>query len=957
MPWEQRLPDWLDRLSQAEQLAIRRAVAARAAEAREEEARTGRKSRGMLPFERVGADFDLDGAQVRELRMHLEPRVYMREVTERLQLALAAVLDSDNGLRMLGRLHAQLEATLPVFEICRKEEDGEEEDLKLYFTLKDTVSKARETWDGLKELRPSTPPHRLRITVEGARDLINADAARGYAKNGGAADKSDPFVIVRRVTSQSQDRGQFNFGEELHRTAVVVDSLAPRWDESFEISVKSTRMGVVESKEGVSFEVWDCDDTEETRGAGLDSAAASPHADGSGKGKTRDFLGWAFYRPCFPGHVEVGQTRRVEVPLASYAHFQSQSPQDSDDAHGFLAVRLDVLGPEDPDAGKRDVPTLETFGVQVKLRGLEPIERDITRICQSPAQLDEMWGALDSNASGQVSFRELSVYVTKRWPALSSRTAMKRAYRKTLTHDGDGDEWVERHELRALLRNLFFFSKAWTLFNKIEDADDETTGVAEDDGRLDLTEFSRGLDMIGVRLTAERAREEFARCDVDGGGLITFDEFSTWLAERTVPTPVDQAAVELEKQKQAVRAEIEAAIADKAVKVVRSAGLSAEDLVDLAYQRSQARGRFSEQAIEEWEHLYPRARDLPPPRCDPGDHPDALAHVASHVASHDDGHRSSKAEAYYASRDYRDPALNPHYVEPARPPTTYRNAAHAQSALLKRRSDRALERRRRIATRNGGRGERPGDRGLGGALLGKRGPTAVVTVHGARGTRLRRPPVQAFTMQGADPLLGGRTLARERKARREKQRAFEKRLGEIGRAGKKGEGWVESKRRREAAEAARKQRQLELDASMARKQRLAEERREEETERRLREKRQKLKGRLQRGNLKRRKPARIAGSGSRGTSTPNPIPNPTPTGPGATGETKTDDGGADFSASAIAAELGIRGGDAEGRAVAAAAAKAGGDEAALRARLREIKRQKAAIVRRKKGLSRRERSR
>ena len=75
-------------------------------------------------------------------------------------------------------------------------------------------------------------------------------------------------------------------------------------------------------------------------------------------------------------------------------------------------------------------------------------------------------------------------------------------------------------------------------------------------------------------------------------------------------------------------------------------------------------------------------------------------------------------------------------------------------------------------------------------------------------------------------------------------------------------------------------------------------------------------------------------------------------GAGKSADTKTDDDTKEasaFSAGAVRRELGLRGGDAEGLATLAAVSEVGNDEAALRARLGEIQRQKAAIVKRQGG--------
>ena len=86
---------------------------------------------------------------------------------------------------------------------------------------------------------------------------------------------------------------------------------------------------------------------------------------------------------------------------------------------------------------------------------------------------------------------------------------------------------------------------------------------------------------------------------------------------------------------------------------------------------------------------------------------------------------------------------------PSRPESSYHRAAGVQTAARLEELERKWALRKRLKTRNGGRGERPGDRGVGGALVGKNGPTAVMTMHGVRGGKasllptLVRPVIDA----------------------------------------------------------------------------------------------------------------------------------------------------------------------------------------------------------------------
>jgi hypothetical protein len=70
-------------------------------------------------------------------------------------------------------------------------------------------------------------------------------------------------------------------------------------------------------------------------------------------------------------------------------------------------------------------------------------------------------------------------------PSLSSSPC---SYKKTTLKDGDGDAWVERNEVKALLINLFWFNKAFAAFEAVDTGDDR---------RVDLSEVRRSRARAG----------------------------------------------------------------------------------------------------------------------------------------------------------------------------------------------------------------------------------------------------------------------------------------------------------------------------------------------------------------------------------------------------------------------------------------------------------------------------
>jgi Ca2+-binding EF-hand superfamily protein len=64
----------------------------------------------------------------------------------------------------------------------------------------------------------------------------------------------------------------------------------------------------------------------------------------------------------------------------------------------------------------------------------------------------------------------------------------------------------------------------------------------DDDRRLDLTEFQAGLTFVGLSLSAAEAEAEFRTIDKNGGGVVLFDEFCLWYAEKQNPGYRHEAA-------------------------------------------------------------------------------------------------------------------------------------------------------------------------------------------------------------------------------------------------------------------------------------------------------------------------------------------------------------------------------------------------------------------------------
>jgi Ca2+-binding EF-hand superfamily protein len=102
-----------------------------------------------------------------------------------------------------------------------------------------------------------------------------------------------------------------------------------------------------------------------------------------------------------------------------------------------------------------------------------------------------------------------------------------RAYKKTILKDGDGDDWVEKHEFHALLLNIFWFNKLWKIFQSIAGVDG--------DRRMNFGEFQQGMGQLGLNLSGQEAQDEFKKIDGNGGGQVLFVEFCAYIRKRVNP--------------------------------------------------------------------------------------------------------------------------------------------------------------------------------------------------------------------------------------------------------------------------------------------------------------------------------------------------------------------------------------------------------------------------------------
>ena len=150
------------------------------------------------------------------------------------------------------------------------------------------------------------------------------------------------------------------------------------------------------------------------------------------------------------------------------------------------------------------------------------LEAKFVSFINDKAQLNAQWRSLDFNGNGIVSLAELDKWIVQSFPLLNNKQALIRAFIRTTSKEGDGDDWIQRREFKALLVNVIYFNRAFELFNSIDTGRDQ---------RVDFEEFFAAVGRLGLGLDRKQALAEFQRIDKNGGGQLLFDEFCEWLVE------------------------------------------------------------------------------------------------------------------------------------------------------------------------------------------------------------------------------------------------------------------------------------------------------------------------------------------------------------------------------------------------------------------------------------------
>jgi Ca2+-binding EF-hand superfamily protein len=164
---------------------------------------------------------------------------------------------------------------------------------------------------------------------------------------------------------------------------------------------------------------------------------------------------------------------------------------------------------------------------QKSLSKFADLEAQFKKMCADPThkKLKDVWDHLDFNGNGIVSLAEIDKLCVETYPLLNHKPALMRAYKATLAQ-GHEKDWVHKKEFKMLLGNLIYFNKIFWLFDNAD---------GDKDRRLNEKEFKWMMSNLGDKMSDSEASMEFRKVDLNGGGIILFDEFCKYVTKKKCP--------------------------------------------------------------------------------------------------------------------------------------------------------------------------------------------------------------------------------------------------------------------------------------------------------------------------------------------------------------------------------------------------------------------------------------
>jgi Ca2+-binding EF-hand superfamily protein len=166
-----------------------------------------------------------------------------------------------------------------------------------------------------------------------------------------------------------------------------------------------------------------------------------------------------------------------------------------------------------------------------KLKAMADQELDSLGL-KADAKLVALWRRLDASGNGSVSLAEVNKLIqdmtsSNAWPAwMNNQTILKKAYMKTVAMDGTLNDEVHKTEFHALVLNVYWFCKLFSIFGVMD----------QDNSRsVDGNEFLRGMNQLGLNLSQQDAAKDWSAMDPNQTGQVAFHDFCAYIRKRVSP--------------------------------------------------------------------------------------------------------------------------------------------------------------------------------------------------------------------------------------------------------------------------------------------------------------------------------------------------------------------------------------------------------------------------------------
>lgn len=160
---------------------------------------------------------------------------------------------------------------------------------------------------------------------------------------------------------------------------------------------------------------------------------------------------------------------------------------------------------------------------------------------ESAKRRKKLFKVFDPNGNGLLSLAEVDKGVGEdlKMGDVICKAVIMRAFQaaKTVNQSDSkaaNDDYVDFTEFRTLLLYLRQYLELWVMFEAID---------TNKDKRIDAGEFAAAAKLVETwGMTIENPAAVFAEIDVDGGGMILFDEFADWAIRKQLDLPDDDDA-------------------------------------------------------------------------------------------------------------------------------------------------------------------------------------------------------------------------------------------------------------------------------------------------------------------------------------------------------------------------------------------------------------------------------